>query len=161
MEVSIMTTRGNITQEEAARGLLVLVNGQQWRAKSISIVQVENAYWVRTDIMNPNQKGTQEYIVEYSGLVRSWFGLKNDRMLFDHLQVHMNGPLWNVVDLSIFYDDREREWIQIDIEREGETYSVAIERESMIDAFFALKDDIDDLAVIVRAAMTAIAESFL
>lgn len=160
---SRMGKRKILSHEEAARSLLVLVDGDQWHGEEISIEKnlSGHGYWINTTIHHKDRGVRQRYKVEYSGLVTSWFGLKSGKMLFSHLEVFMNDGEWTAEELSTFEDAKKRTWIQLDISNaESETqYSIAIEQQSMVDAFYALKDDIDDLAAIVKLAVTAVAKA--
>lgn len=162
-EVGEMDKKRILTQEDAAKNLLVLLDGEQWLGKSIAIVNrgMCQEYWVRTIISDMQGKRQQDYVVEYTSLVTAWFGLKCNKKVFEQLRIEMNDVMWKAVNLTTFQDNQGRDWIQLDIKNmDKEQHSIAIEKDSMIDAFMALKDDIEDLALILKGVMKALANNF-
>ena len=132
-----------LTQQEAAGALHVMVNGVQWSATHIAIVQRDGKrpHWVHMKIMD-SESGVQfEYFIGRIAMMHAWMALDIGTITAKHISdlvIEFNGNKCTAVDVSDFYNEDEV-WIQLKIKCiDGAKQTIAIERQSMINAYYAL-----------------------
>lgn len=138
-----------VTQEEAAKNLLVKINKVRWRADRIAILRDnDGTHWVYMIIIDDQSGNRQEYLVERLGMIKSWLALDNfGQKLYKHLQIQMNNKKWIAQDVEKEKDDNGLVWIEIIMkdEKSDEMVSISIERQGMIDAYYALRLKVGDM----------------
>jgi hypothetical protein len=129
-----------------AQNLAILVNGETWVATHVAIVRrnERREQYVHLIVNDAEKEHTQEFFVERRGMIQAWLSLEVGLKKIDQLQIEINKEAWAASDISKFQDQQGREWIQITIVhmQSGVRQIIAIERDGMIAAYYALRLDV-------------------
>jgi len=139
-----------LTQQEAANELKVRVNGQVWTATRVRIVrrtEGDRIQWVHMVIVD--EGGMQmEYFMERLNMIFAWKSLYANTLTKDeinNLVIELNGSKCKALDVA-FQKIGTENWVEMHITcYDGSTQKIAIEVQSMINAFYALRTSIEDL----------------
>lgn len=140
-----------LSEDEAAKNLLVTINNEAWEAKKIAIVRRhgKREHWVYMVVENPNDNTkTHEYFMERKTMIASWIALDVSGVKkIDDLQIEVDDQKWVPEDLFKVRDDKNRIWITLCMKNHetGTSQVISIERESIIAAFYALRFNVEDM----------------
>jgi len=151
-----------MSPEEAARELKVRINDVPWQAHKISIVRRERKgpHWVYMVVADEESGMQYTYFMERLPMIKAWLALDAGSLGREHindLAIELDGDNLKVLDVKTSQEGGEQ-WIHLEISRiNGVNQVVSIERQSMINAYYALRLGVEDM---IETAM-GIAESFL
>ncbi len=150
-----------VSRQEAAKNLRVMIDGAPWTATRVAIVRRndERAHWVHMIIMDPESGMQFEYFMDRLSMIKAWLALDMGAIKEKHIAgliIELNGNNCTAIDVTAF-DDGE-DWIQMDITcSNGKKQIIAIERQGMIDAYYALRLGVEDF---VETAFEVVDEFF-
>lgn len=140
-----------ITKEKAAENLRVMVDGIPWMVQKIAIVRRKNGdrtQWVRMIIVDYKSGLQIDYLMERLSMIKAWMALDFGAITKEHITnliTYIDGKKCTVKDVSAF-EKKGEGWIQIIVAiAEGSDQIITIERQGMIDAYYALRTNIEDL----------------
>lgn len=140
-----------LTQQEAADELKVRINNQLWQATRIRIVrrkEGDRTQWVHMVIVDTQGGMQMEYFMERLSMIKAWLALDLGEITADHINaliLELNGCRCKVLSVDVL-DESDEQWVQMSIECiDGTKQIIAIERQSMINAYYALRLSIEDM----------------
>ena len=141
-----------LTQQEAAERLKVKINGQTWQATRVRIVrrkEGDRTQWVHMVVVDPEGGMQMEYFMERLSMIKAWLALDIGEITGEHINalvLELNGLRCNVLDINVINKSNEQ-WIEMSIKCvfDGTRQTIAIERQSMINAYYALRKGIEDM----------------
>ncbi|MFC1638401.1 hypothetical protein ACFL2R_03175 [Patescibacteria group bacterium] len=143
--------------EELASRLKLYVDGKEMRSNGVNIFRKKKGseQWVYLSVVLLDG-GCDEYLIDRKNMVKSWLKLdRESKSEVSQMKVEINGEKWIAKGTSEIKIGDEV-FVQLEIEKKGVVRVIAIDRVGLVEAYYALRTNVEDLAADIGEALAHI-----
>jgi hypothetical protein len=139
-----------MSADAAAQNLKVLINNVAWQTQKIAIVHRKKGgpHWVYMIVADPSSGMQYTYFMERLPMIKAWLALDMNALTDMHIQnlvLELDGCGCRILKVGVSYEADE-EWIKMEISCvNGVKQIISIEKQSMINAYYALRLGVEDM----------------
>ncbi|MFC1609096.1 hypothetical protein ACFL3M_02800 [Patescibacteria group bacterium] len=143
--------------EELAGRLKLYVDGKKMKSSGVNIFRKEKGaeQWVYLSVVL-SEDDSDEYLIDRKNMVKSWLKLdRESESEVSQMKVEVNGEKWTAKGTSEIKIGDEI-FVQLEIEKNGVVRVIAIDRKGLVEAYYALRTNVEDLAADIGEALANI-----